>query len=243
MSLFDRMPPATPPEPPPIPCDISKCESPVEIQLMLGFERIVDRASALGYVLTPQYEFDPYRLDFAFVADGGRMLAVEVDGHDFHEKTQQQAEWDKRRDRFLVLGGWRVIRFTGSEVYRDVSKCVFEVLAHLEHLSASEVRAKLTTAVAKTMLRITKTTQEKDIEIYGRRYGWKRHPGNSAVMCRENDCVPILKVVEKIYDDVKASRYRKVVSLRIPESRRADAEAEDKRQRDQFRAFLARRGQ
>lgn len=34
---------------------------------------------------------------------------------------------DKSRDRRLTAAGWRVMRFTGSEVYRDAAACVAQV--------------------------------------------------------------------------------------------------------------------
>jgi len=46
-------------------------------------------------------------------------VAVECDGHDFHERTKEQAERDKARDRDLQTLGWHVARFTGSEIFRD----------------------------------------------------------------------------------------------------------------------------
>jgi very-short-patch-repair endonuclease len=67
-----------------------------------------------------------YRLDFALVTDTQK-IAIEVDGHDFHERTKEQAARDKARDRTLVLDGWTVLRFTGSEVWRDARACVTDV--------------------------------------------------------------------------------------------------------------------
>jgi very-short-patch-repair endonuclease len=54
-------------------------------------------------------------------------LAVEVDGHQWHEATQHQVQNDKSRDRKLTAAGWQVLRFTGSEVYRAPAACVREV--------------------------------------------------------------------------------------------------------------------
>ncbi|HEY4102546.1 MAG TPA: DUF559 domain-containing protein [Polyangiaceae bacterium] len=71
-----------------------------------------------------------YRLDFAVMnAAEGLFLAVEVDGHQWHEATPLQVQRDKSRDRRLTAAGWRVLRFTGSEVYRDAAACVAEVVA------------------------------------------------------------------------------------------------------------------
>lgn len=66
-----------------------------------------------------------FRVDFAF--KGKRRVAVEIDGHEFHERSKQQAQRDKARDRGIQEAGWMVLRFTGSEVWSDPAKCVEEV--------------------------------------------------------------------------------------------------------------------
>ncbi len=68
-----------------------------------------------------------YRLDFAIVADDQK-IAIEVDGHDFHERTKKQAAHDKSRDRALVTAGWKLLRFTGSEVWADPDRCVQQIM-------------------------------------------------------------------------------------------------------------------
>jgi very-short-patch-repair endonuclease len=69
-----------------------------------------------------------YRLDFAIIdAAESLYLAVEVDGHQWHEATPHQVQSDKSRDRKLTAAGWQVLRFTGSEVYRNAAACVREV--------------------------------------------------------------------------------------------------------------------
>jgi very-short-patch-repair endonuclease len=52
-----------------------------------------------------------------------RHLIVECDGHDFHERTKEQAARDRSRDRVCVLNGIRVFRFTGSEIWNDPLGC------------------------------------------------------------------------------------------------------------------------
>ena len=56
------------------------------------------------------------------------LVGIEIDGHQWHEKTKEQARRDKERERFLVAAGWKILRFTGSEVFNDTDKCVCEVL-------------------------------------------------------------------------------------------------------------------
>jgi very-short-patch-repair endonuclease len=74
---------------------------------------------------------DRYTLDFAFFSCGEK-FAIELDGHDFHEKTKKQASHDKRRDRQLVADGWKVFRYTGSDVYGDVTAVYDEIMQQLD---------------------------------------------------------------------------------------------------------------
>lgn len=54
-------------------------------------------------------------------------VIIECDGHDFHERTKGQAQHDRERDRYMQKRGYRVMRFTGSELYRDPMKCAKEL--------------------------------------------------------------------------------------------------------------------
>jgi very-short-patch-repair endonuclease len=71
-----------------------------------------------------------YRADFLFtsISGGMRKVVVECDGHDFHERTKEQAERDRKRERRLVELGYTVIRFTGREIWRDPLKCADEAI-------------------------------------------------------------------------------------------------------------------
>jgi len=95
-------------------CDAPKCGS------YLGL-----RCSAALVVpqVTVKSGVGKSRIDLAFAAcrQSGPPLyvALEFDGHEFHERTKEQARRDKARDRGLQILGWRVLRFTGSEVWRD----------------------------------------------------------------------------------------------------------------------------
>lgn len=198
------------------------CESPVEYELLAALERIQPRAAELGFAFSTQHEFAPFRLDFAFVAADGRKLAVEVDGHDFHDRTVDQATWDRKRDRYLALGNWRVVRFTGTEVHRGAFTCASEILAHLEHLSVSESRAKLATSIAQTMLRLVKKTEEKAAEKqrqfrlrYASLYGWKENPNNPSVVYRDfvacgevrSEAVFISDIFQRIAKDIVDGKF------------------------------------
>ena len=81
--------------------------------------------------VTPQKEIRKYRLDFEMaMLVGAEMhkLAVECDGHEFHERTKDQAARDRLRDRDLQRDGYTVFRFTGSEIFKDPIVCADECL-------------------------------------------------------------------------------------------------------------------
>lgn len=81
-----------------------------------------------------QEKLGRHRVDFLFTCycrGKTRRLAVECDGHDFHERTKQQAAHDRSRDREITLSGTTVVRFTGSELFKDPIKCIEEVNSQL----------------------------------------------------------------------------------------------------------------
>jgi very-short-patch-repair endonuclease len=65
-------------------------------------------------------------------------LVVEVDGHDFHDRSKAQASYERKRQRDLTLEGYRVVRFTGSDVFNAPDACAEDIDFHLDDL-ASEV--------------------------------------------------------------------------------------------------------
>jgi very-short-patch-repair endonuclease len=83
--------------------------------------------------VAPQFSIGKYRVDLliGYAGAGGLSegyIAVECDGHDFHDRTKQQAQRDKSRDRDISASVAKVIRFTGSEIYRDPWKCADEAI-------------------------------------------------------------------------------------------------------------------
>ncbi|MHA6684475.1 endonuclease domain-containing protein [Mesorhizobium sp. A556] len=80
-------------------------------------------------LIIPQFKVKEYRLDFALFnrAEPSVKIAIECDGHNFHERTKEQAQRDKSRDRALQTAGYKVLRFTGSEIYRKPMDCAHEV--------------------------------------------------------------------------------------------------------------------
>jgi|HigsolmetaAR202D_1030399.scaffolds.fasta_scaffold04189_5 Uncharacterized protein conserved in bacteria len=83
-------------------------------------------------IVFPQVVVDDYRVDFLILHSKGLKgtggIVVECDGHVFHEKTKNQAARDKARDRALQERGFKVLRFTGSEIWKDAIGCADEAI-------------------------------------------------------------------------------------------------------------------
>lgn len=74
-----------------------------------------------------------YKLDFLIAARSMSdapdiLICVECDGHNFHEKSPEQALHDKRRDRHLASLGITVLRFTGREIFQDAANCAQDAI-------------------------------------------------------------------------------------------------------------------
>lgn len=88
---------------------------------------------------SPSQQGAEFRIDFFLSItnnDTGDMhyVCVEVDGHNFHEKTKEQAQRDKLKDRLLQRVGYQVLRYTGSEVYKNSGKVVGDIESHIRSL-------------------------------------------------------------------------------------------------------------
>lgn len=129
----------------------SFCESPIEVafgtafmllgeyhysQVALhepGYEGKADSMN-FEFVLQCQKKIGRHRVDFMAswsYEDYPTKIIVECDGHNFHERTKEQAQRDRAKDREWQKSGYRVFRFTGSEIYRDAFKCATEVFEAL----------------------------------------------------------------------------------------------------------------
>lgn len=81
-----------------------------------------------SWLITPQAHIGNYRVDFLIKdSETGITAVVECDGHDFHERTKEQARKDRSRDRELQAKGYLVLRYTGSEIWRDPWKCAEDI--------------------------------------------------------------------------------------------------------------------
>ena len=136
----------------------SLCGSPIEQLMLAGLcwiswsrqKSLVEIWDSTGtfakpeaaVVIAPQYRIEGHPVDFAVfvnvIADEETKIAVECDGH-WHEKSKEQAARDKRQERGVTFAGWRPLRFTGSEIWRDHKACA----SYVSKLANNEIETQL----------------------------------------------------------------------------------------------------
>ena len=57
-----------------------------------------------------------------------RWIVIELDGHDFHERTKEQVAARNQRDRDIQDAGHKVLHFSGSEFHRDPENGINDVI-------------------------------------------------------------------------------------------------------------------
>lgn len=126
-------------------------ESPIEVLLGLELEAFVQNLNyyhetGMYWKLAQQVRVERSgkafaRLDFLLAASEHfpdnqypvqwgppkTLVAIECDGHDYHERTKEQAKRDKSRDRQMMALGVQTLRFTGSEIFADPTACAADV--------------------------------------------------------------------------------------------------------------------
>lgn len=119
-----------------------KIESPIEGVFWVWWAALqaTDQRMSLdtyAFGLAGQYEVvasdgSRFRLDFA-VPDF--QVAIELDGHEFHERTKDQVAYRNMRDRKLTADGWQVFHISGSELWRSPLERVSEVYSFCSRLA------------------------------------------------------------------------------------------------------------
>ena len=109
-------------QPPPSPIEISFWETAKPLIPELEQEVWIDKK---------------YRVDFLIPS---KKIIIELYGYQ-HHNSKVKITKDAERERYLQRVGYQVIRFTGTEVFKDVRKCVYEVLS-LAKIEPAKIQAK-----------------------------------------------------------------------------------------------------
>lgn len=120
-----------------------ECESPIEQLLAaaiyeIGLYRIHKYNPFIDFCIANQQELimesgNKYRVDFYIIVRYenqepiNKYLVIECDGYEYHS-TKEQIKKDNERQRELQKNGYEVIRFSGSEIYKNPYACANEIL-------------------------------------------------------------------------------------------------------------------
>lgn len=139
-----------------------KIESPIEQLFYTSFKALVllsriplhdspcvnGEGASFGMLIHPQKQIKTYRVDFYIgwfgyfpqtVGGPERCVVVECDSQEWHERTEKERRYEKKRDRELASVGLDTFRFTGKEIKEDAFKPAIEVLNFLIKQDFSDV--------------------------------------------------------------------------------------------------------
>lgn len=92
--------------------DVMQIKEDIQAWPQWGFAPINGRQYRADFVFWPR-KLDEVTKDTWF-----RGVVVELDGHDFHERTPEQVMLRDQRDRDLIAANYVVLHFSGTEMHR-----------------------------------------------------------------------------------------------------------------------------
>lgn len=122
---------------------IEYIKSPIESILFTAISIFINKHDIRIYI-EPQYEIQAnkhkYIVDFYICYDEiinnylkkDFKLIIECDGHEYHHANKKQVENDYNRENDLKLSGCDVIRFTGSQIYKEPMKCAEKIMKYIK---------------------------------------------------------------------------------------------------------------
>lgn len=132
---------------------LESCDSPIEQQMAVGLAYYLLNDSEI--TVQPQEVVrargTDYRVDFLLTQynilfdddnnpyyDWETRLAIECDGWDYHSSKEQIAYDNKRERDLLIFDNLSIIRFTGSEIYKNPLLCASQALYVLRKINQRE---------------------------------------------------------------------------------------------------------
>jgi very-short-patch-repair endonuclease len=93
-----------------------------------------------GVEIIPQKKIDNYRCDFEITGFPEKTsVIVECDSQIYHERNEKERRYEKARDRFFVMNGYKVFHYTGSEIVKNAYKIAIEIISYVTGLDESDL--------------------------------------------------------------------------------------------------------
>jgi very-short-patch-repair endonuclease len=102
-----------------------------------------------GFLITPQKEIGKYRADFELcysrilhnpLRQEDNKVLVECDSQEFHERTERERRYEKKRDRYFTGMGLKVFHFTGKEIKDHPMETAREIICFLTGIKEDEIQ-------------------------------------------------------------------------------------------------------
>jgi len=113
--------------------------SPIEKLFIVGFEGFKMHQNLDNHTVIGNYELEynkkivindkTYYIDFVLLDKKGNdfKVAIELDGYIWHGTDAEQFDRDKKRERALQSAGYKVVRFSGKEIYKNIQEVMNEL--------------------------------------------------------------------------------------------------------------------
>jgi len=118
---------------------------PTDIEEPLG-DALIEHGYKEGEVFIYQYPVGGYFLDFAFIKE---KIDIETDGERWHPEGNPR---DKVRDANLKKMGWKVLRFPGNRIKRDLDGVIKEVAEVVSERSKRSSGGNISTCLSKPLM-------------------------------------------------------------------------------------------
>lgn len=104
---------------------LDKCDSHIEQLMMLALTRVLPKNAEIFQ----QFRIGKYKADF-LVCGSAKKIVIECDGKQYHTRVNQVIH-DKNRDEFMRSLGYEIIRFSGSDIFKNHESCALKVREEL----------------------------------------------------------------------------------------------------------------
>jgi len=111
---------------------LEKCSligSPIEQMLYCALKTIKELNYLEDLKVVPQYKIGQYRVDFLVAKK--KVVIIECDSQQFHERTEPERRYEKARDRFLQVEGYKIFHYTGASIKNNSLDIAKEIIAYV----------------------------------------------------------------------------------------------------------------
>jgi very-short-patch-repair endonuclease len=119
-----------------------RCDSEIEVDLAVALTKALRVIGDPTLSLRHQFRLGGFIYDLYFKCEGrSKPLAmIECDGKEFHFTDEQIAN-DRAKDALAAKSGILLLRFSGSQIFRELDRCTQQVLRELRlrsYITASD---------------------------------------------------------------------------------------------------------